>query len=262
MLKKTGVQIPQLFIVLFLTLMVFLALRLDIPLNWIASDALVRLVMNGVLVLSLVPMLKAGIGINFGLPVGIVAGLLGLCMSVNFKLDGIAGLFAGMLFAVPFATILGGVYAAILNRVKGKEEITATFVGFAFIPLMNFFWTVAPFTNPVMLWPIGGKGLRPVIGLKGYFEKALNHLWLVDICTVKVPVGMILFFFRALFSPVLLLQDQFRQDPNRRGRERGIRQACRDQYLPRQGNRHNRFDTDRRHRNLCLRPELRVYRTL
>jgi simple sugar transport system permease protein len=139
-------------------------------------------------------MLKAGIGINFGLPVGIVAGLLGLCISVNLRMKGLLGLSAGMLFSVPVAIILGYGYGAILNRVKGKEEITATFVGFSFIPLMNFFWAIAPFSNPAMLWPIGGKGMRPVIGLKSYFAKALNNLWMVEIMDVKIPVGLLLFF--------------------------------------------------------------------
>lgn len=150
--------------------------------------------MNGVLVLSLVPMLRAGIGINFGLPVGVIAGLLGLCMSVNMSIKGLLGLSAGILFSIPFAVALGYGYAGILNRVKGKEEITATFVGFSFIPLMNFFWSTAPFTNPAMLWPIGGKGMRPVIGLKSYFAKALNQLWMVEIAGVRVPIGLLLFF--------------------------------------------------------------------
>lgn len=193
-MKLLKIQIPQLFIIIFLILMMFLALQLDIPLSWIISDALVRLVMNGVLVLSLIPMLRAGIGINFGLPVGIIAGLLGLCIAVNFRMKGLMGLSAGMLFSIPFAVILGYIYAAILNRVKGKEEITATFIGFSFIPLMNFFWVIAPFSNPAMLWPIGGKGMRPVIGLKSYFAKALNNLWIMEIAGVKIPIGLLLVF--------------------------------------------------------------------
>lgn len=208
-MKKTGIQIPQWFIIIFLGMMVLAALRLGIPMNWIISDAMIRLVMNGVLVLALVPMLKAGIGINFGLPVGIVAGLLGLCMSVNFRLKGLGGISAGMLFSIPFAVLFGAVYAAILNRVKGKEEITATFIGFSFIPLMNFFWTIAPFSNPVMLWPIGGKGLRPVIGLKGYFEKALNHFWMIELCDIKIPMGLFFIFAGLCLALFLFFKTNF-----------------------------------------------------
>ncbi len=193
-MKKTGVQFPQAVIILFLIVMMGLAKYLDISLSWILGDALVRLVMNGVLVLSLVPMLRTGVGINFGLPVGVTAGLLGLCIAINFRFTGLTGLWAAMLFSLPFAGVLGWAYGALLNRVRGREEITATFVGFSFIPLMNFFWATAPFSNPAMCWPIGGKGLRPVIGLRAYFEKALNHTWEVNMAGVRLPLGMLAFF--------------------------------------------------------------------
>lgn len=206
LLKDWGVQIPQAAIILFLAVMTGAAVWLDIPLTWIFSDALVRLAMNGVLVLSLVPMLRAGVGINFGLPVGVVAGLLGMCMSVNFGFKGLAGLGLAMGFSLPAALVLGTGYGAILNRVKGKEEITATFVGFSFVPLMNFFWTVAPFSNPAMLWPIGGKGLRPVIGLKKYFAKSLNDLWSLDLAGVRVPFGFLLFFLLLCLLLVFFFQ--------------------------------------------------------
>lgn len=174
--------------------MFIIAWKVDIPLARIINDSLVRLVMNGVLVLSLVPMLNCGVGINFGLPVAIIAGLLGMCIAVNFHLTGLPGLFGAMALAAPFAILFGYIYGMILNRVKGREEITATFIGFSFIPLMNFFWAVAPFSNPAMLWPIGGKGMRPTIGLKSYFGKSLTNLWLVEIGPCTIPIGLLLFF--------------------------------------------------------------------
>lgn len=186
--------IPQFFIAVFLAIMFLIAGKLDIPLPWIINDSLVRLVMNGVLVLSLVPMLNCGVGINFGLPVAIISGLLGMCIAVNFRLSGLSGMFAAMGLAVPFAVLFGYIYGTILNRVKGREEITATFIGFSFIPFMNFFWAVAPFSNTAMLWPIGGKGMRPTIGLKSYFAKSLNDLWSINIGPFVIPIGLLLFF--------------------------------------------------------------------
>lgn len=187
--------LPQACICLFLALLLVLAAWVDIPVTWLISDALVRLVMNGVLVLSLVPMLRAGVGLNFGLPVGILAGLVGLCIAVNFRAGGLGGLFFAMGAALVVALFFGLVYGMILNRVKGKEEITATFVGFSFVPLMNFFWAVAPFSNPAMLWPIGGQGMRPTIGLKSYFAKSLNSLWDISLGGISIPLGLLLFFF-------------------------------------------------------------------
>ena len=204
--KAGGFHPPQIIILSFVATMATAALFLKIDLGAIFGDSLVRLAMNGVLVLSLVPMFNAGIGLNFGLPVGIVAGLLGMCLAVNFRMSGLAGFFAALLFSVPIAVFCGGVYSRILNRVRGREEIAATFVGFSFVCLMNLFWATAPFTNPVMLWPIGGHGMRPTIGLQNYFGKALNSLWSVNIAGVRVPLGLLLFFCLLVFLVRLFLR--------------------------------------------------------
>jgi simple sugar transport system permease protein len=191
---RFGVTLPQLLIFGFLLVLMTIAGQLDIPLTSLLSDSLIRLVMNGILVLSLVPMLNVGIGINYGLPVAITAGLLGLCLAVNYRITGLTGFTLALFSSVPFAIILGYCYGFILNRVKGREEITATFIGFSFVPLMDFFWAVAPFTNPAMLWPIGGKGMRPTIGLRDYFAKDLNALWTFDVAGFVFPGGLLIFF--------------------------------------------------------------------
>lgn len=190
----SGIRTPQLFIIAFLLIMLSIARYLGIPMGSIVSDSLVRLVMNGVLVLSLMPMLNAGIGINYGLPVGICAGLLGMCLAVNFHFTGWLGFAASILFSIPISVVFGFAYAQILNRVRGREEVAATFIGFSFLFAMNFFWAVAPFKNPAMLWPIGGEGMRPTIGLKGYFAGVLNELWQVHVGGITIPVGLLLFF--------------------------------------------------------------------
>lgn len=192
---KFQLRTPQFIILVFLIVLTFLALYLKIPLQKLLGDSLVRLVMNGVLVLSLVPMLNTGIGINFGLPVGVVAGLLGMCIAINYRLVGFPGFLAALLFSVLIGMIFGVIYARLLNYVKGREEIAATFIGFSFVSLMSLFWAIAPFSNPEMLWPIGGKGMRLTIGLNNYFEKVLNKLWLMEMGGVKVPLGMLIFFF-------------------------------------------------------------------
>jgi simple sugar transport system permease protein len=144
--------------------------------------------------LSLVPMLNAGIGINFGLPVGIIAGLIGLCVAINFRITHLAGFLTALVCSVPICVIFGMLYARLLKRVAGKEEIAATFVGFSLVSASDVFWATAPFDNPAMLWPIGGPGMRPLIGLKDYFEKVLNASWAFSVVGITVPVGLLLCF--------------------------------------------------------------------
>jgi simple sugar transport system permease protein len=193
-MNRFKLQIPQIIIIIFLLIMVAMVLYLKIPLPKMITDSLIKLVMNGVLVVSLVPMLNAGVGMNFGLPIGVCAGLLGMCISINFKFTGMIGFLMGILFSIPIGIVFGNIYSKVLNRVKGREEIAATFVGFSFIPLMCYFWTLAPFTNRQMLYPIGGTGLRPKIGLTNYFSGVLNKLWVIKIHDISIPMGLLLFF--------------------------------------------------------------------
>lgn len=181
-------------IMLFVAAMLATASIYDISAAGIISDSLVRLAMNGLPALSLVPMIKCGLGINFGLPVAISAGLLGLCISVNFNFKGYWGFVLSILFSIPFAVIFGLICSKIFNRVKGREEIASVFVGFSFVSLMCLFWASAPFSNPAMLWPIGGKGMRPAIGLGPYFGKILNHSLEFSLFGISIPLGMFLFF--------------------------------------------------------------------
>jgi simple sugar transport system permease protein len=128
---------------------------------------------------------------NFGLPVGIIGGLIGMCLAVNFRMTGFYGFFMAILFTLMICTLLGWIYGLILNRVKGREEIAGTFIGFSFIPLMNYFWTLAPFQNREMLYPIGGQGLRPKISLENYFNHILDNFGLISIGNIEIPVGLI-----------------------------------------------------------------------
>ena len=186
--------LPQKIVAAFIGMMFVAAFYLHIPIPVIFNDVLVRLVMNGVMVLSLVPIMNAGIGINFGLPVAVTAGLLGMCLAVNFRFKGFAGFIIALCFSIPFSVVFGAIYSYGLNKIKGREEIASAFIGFSVVSAMNIFWATAPFTNPGMLWPIGGKGMRPTISLEPFFAGTLNRIWAIPIGEFMIPAGMILFF--------------------------------------------------------------------
>jgi simple sugar transport system permease protein len=188
-------NLPQFAVGGFLVVMVILTVfATDIPVTGLLGDSLVRLFMNGVLVLSLVPMLRAGAGINYGLPAGIMAGLLAMCIAVNANLSPAAGFTVTIVLSVLIGSAFGYGYARILSRTRGQEEITGLFFGFAAVFIMCFFWAVAPFKNPQMVWPIGGEGLRPSIGLDGHFGRILNDLGRFTVAGVEIPTGGLLFF--------------------------------------------------------------------
>lgn len=193
-MKNYRIKPPQIIISAFLILLIGLSYILHMDLFVLMNESMVKLVMNGVLVLSLIPMLNVGAGMNFGLPVGIIGGLVGMCLAVNFRMTGFYGFFMAILFTLMICTLLGWIYGLILNRVKGREEIAGIFIGFSFIPLMNYFWTLAPFQNREMLYPIGGQGLRPKISLENYFNHILDNYGLISIGNIEIPVGLIVIF--------------------------------------------------------------------
>jgi simple sugar transport system permease protein len=192
--KNYRLKPPQIIISAFLILLIGLSYILHMDLVVLLNESMVKLVMNGVLVLSLIPMLNVGAGMNFGLPVGIIGGLIGMCLAVNYRMTGFYGFFMAILFTLMICTLLGWIYGLILNRVKGREEIAGIFIGFSFIPLMNYFWTLAPFQNREMLYPIGGQGLRPKISLENYFNHILDNYGLISIGNIEIPVGLIAVF--------------------------------------------------------------------
>lgn len=54
--------------------------------DMLADQALTRIGMNGILVLAMVPAIESGVKMNFALPLGIVCGLLGGALSLEFGL--------------------------------------------------------------------------------------------------------------------------------------------------------------------------------
>ena len=84
----------------------------------------------------MVPMVHSGCGLNFGLPLGIVSGLLGATLSIELGYTGFASFLMAILIATPFALLFGGGYGWLLNKIKGGEMMIATYVGFSSVSFM------------------------------------------------------------------------------------------------------------------------------
>lgn len=183
--------IIALFLVCLFIAAPFVGVRVDTSLN----DVINRFGMNSILVLAMVPMIQSGCGLNFGIPVGLIGGILGAVLSLEFGWTGLSGIFGAMLIGLIFAVIFGFIYGHLLNRVKGDEMLIATYVGFSFVAFMNMMWLVLPFKNPSSVQGFAGEGLRSTISLEDNWIAALNRILSIEINEyLTIPVGMILFF--------------------------------------------------------------------
>ena len=185
---------PRVIIALFLLSMFVIAPFVNISVGTSISDTIVRFAMNSVLVLSLVPMVQSGCGLNFGMQLGVIAGLIGAVTSIELGVTGLAGFLTAIGIAIPFAAILGFFYGLLLNRVKGDEMVVATYVGFSSVAFMSMMWLLLPYKSPNMIWGYGGSGLRTTISVEGYWLGVLNNFLSIKIGNFFFPTGTILFF--------------------------------------------------------------------
>ncbi len=168
----------------------FVRVRIDASI----SDVLNRFGQNAIMVLAMVPMIQSGCGLNFGLALGLVSGLLGATLSLQFELIGLAGFLGAIALATPFSILFGWFYAKLLNKVKGEEMTIAMYVGFSFIMFMCILWLILPYSNPTMIWGYAGKGLRTTISVENYWLRILNNFLAIRIGEFFIfPTGLLLF---------------------------------------------------------------------
>ena len=190
--------IPRLIITGFLMSMFVLAPFAGVDLWTQFTNVINRFSWNAVLVLAMVPMIHSGCGLNMGLPLAIISGLLGATLSIELGFTGPMSFFMAMLRATPFAILLGAAYGWLLNRIKGGEMMVATYVGFSAVSFMCMMWMLLPYKSPTMVWGFAGKGLRTTISLEGFYDKALANFLTIDLnrfgINLVIPTGSLLFF--------------------------------------------------------------------
>ena len=186
--------LPRMIIAAFLLLMFIIAPFTGANFWTQITNVINRFSWNAVLVLAMVPMVHSGCGLNFGLPLGIIAGLLGATLSVEFGFTGPVSMLMAVLIATPFALIFGTGYGWLLNKIKGGEMMIATYVGFSSVSFMCMMWLLLPYRKPDMVWGLAGKGLRTTISLEGYYAGVLSNLLQIRIGNLVIPTGALLVF--------------------------------------------------------------------
>ena len=190
--------VPRLIITGFLLLMFILAPVAGVDFATQITNVINRFSWNAIMVLAMVPMIHSGCGLNFGLPLGIISGLLGATLSIEFGFTGGMSFLMAIVIATPFALVLGGGYGWMLNKIKGGEMMVATYVGFSSVSFMCMMWLLLPYKSPTMVWGFAGKGLRTTISLEGFYDQFLAKFLQIDLnrfgINLVIPTGSLLFF--------------------------------------------------------------------
>ena len=185
--------VPRTIITLFFIYLCLAAVYYHISVPMMLSNVLVRMGMYGILVLAMMPGIQCGIGLNMGMTIGCIAGLLGIVLSLQFDMVGWGGLLFSCVSGAVIALPLGWAYSKLLNRMKGSEMTISTYVGFSFVALMCIGWMMLPFNNPKIIWLLSGHGLRVTHSLLGSYAHLLDNFLSFEILNVEVPTGLLLF---------------------------------------------------------------------
>lgn len=195
----TDFGLPRVIITVYLLALFAMAPVVGVSLTASLSDTFIRIGMNGIMVIALIPMIQSGCGLNFGLSLGAIAGLLGATISIEMGYIGIWGLLFAILVSQIFGAAFGCGYGMLLNRVKGGEMMISTYVGFSSVMVMSIAWLVLPFKSPTMIWGYGGEGLRTTISVEGFWRRILDDFLAIHIGDFKFPTGSILVFLFVAF---------------------------------------------------------------
>ena len=160
-----------------------------------------RMVRSTFLVLSLIIPILAGMGINFGIPLGAMAGQIGLVFVTDWGVKGLPGLLLAAAISTPVAILLGQFSGRVLNKAKGREMIASMMLSFFILGVYMLFLlylcgSIIPFHNKKIVLS-QGYGIKNAITLDTAhgFDKVLNF-------DIKIPIGSQIF---ALQVPILTI---------------------------------------------------------
>jgi simple sugar transport system permease protein len=158
-----------------------------LPLPFLLNEIITRLARNSFLVISLIIPVLAGMGLNFGIVLGAMAGQFAYVATVNWQMAGLTGFTTTALLSIPLAILFGWLTGILFNHAKGKEMITGIILGFFAngiyqLICLYFMGNIIPIKVPSMLIP-GSIGLRNTLDIKS-MQYALDNLLKIQ---VKIP---------------------------------------------------------------------------
>ncbi len=196
-LKKNAV--PIIFLVLCLLGYIFA----QMPLVFLLNEIIIRLARNSFLVLSLIIPVIAGMGLNFGIVLGAMAGQIALIIIANYPISEIWGFLLAVVISTPIAIVFGYLTGIVLNKAIGKEMITSMILGFFANGLYQFVFLVLAGT----LIPIKNKSLllSTGIGIKNSVDLANIRYALDDLIKLKPYPGLSIPIFTVVIVGILCL---------------------------------------------------------
>jgi simple sugar transport system permease protein len=200
-----------------------------LPLLSIVQEIVTRIGRNSFLVFSLILPIMAGMGINFGMVLGAMAGQIGLIFAVDWSIVGVPGLVFASLIAVPIAAGLGWLAGEVMNRARGREMVTGYILGFFMDGIYQFIvlylmGSVIP-VHSAALTLSRGYGVRNTVNLDAV-RQTLDRILPLRLGAVSLPLANYLVIAVLCLFIIWFRKTKLGQDMRAVGQEQGVSHAA------------------------------------
>ncbi len=196
MKKVTLKSIKNLVANNLVTVLFIIICSIGIPLSgysptYLIQEIIIRISRNSFLILSLLIPIMAGMGLNFGMTLGAMAGQIGLILVTDWNVVGIPAMILAMILSVPISILLGQLCGRILNKAKGREMVTSYILGFFMngvyqLVVLYGMGSVIPIKNTSLVLP-RGYGIRNTVNLIN-IRRSLDSLIDLKIFGIQIPL--------------------------------------------------------------------------
>ena len=220
---------------LFLTISAIAIPLSGFSLSYLAQELLIRLSRNSFLVLSLLIPIMAGMGLNFGMVLGAMAGQIGIIFVSDWNIVGVQGLLLASIIATPIAILLGWMCGVILNKARGREMVTAFILGFFMngvyqLIVLYLFGSVVPITNSEIILS-RGYGIRNVTNLDG-MRNSLESLVSFNLGVIQIPIATFILIGLLCLFIVWFRKTKLGQDMRATGEDLAVARSAGIRVLP------------------------------
>ena len=183
--------------------------------SYLLNEIMTRLGRNAFLILSLLIPIMAGMGLNFGMTLGAMAGQIGLIFVADWQIWGIPGLILAAIISIPISVLLGVFIGKVLNKAKGREMITSYFIAYVMtgvyqLVVLYMMGPIIPIKHSSIKLP-RGYGIRNTVSLLN-MRQSLDNLIPVSIGGVKIPVFTLILIALACLFIVWFRKTKLGQD--------------------------------------------------
>ena len=198
--------------------------------NMLVNEIVTRMGRNSFLILSLLIPIMAGMGLNFGMTLGAMAGEIGLILVSDWQIVGIPGMVLAMIISVPISVVLGLFCGKILNMAKGREMITSYIISYFIngvyqLVVLYLMGSIIPIKHTSIKLP-RGYGIRNTVSLLNMRQNLDNliplYISIPGVGAVKVPVMTFIIIALLCLIIVWFRKTKLGQDMRAVGQDIGV----------------------------------------